>query len=482
MLTQPTNNIQSPCQFPAAHVNSTGSVPGKNVEFEESRSGVTRKPMAGSSTSNQFEAMRRHANHSGRKTPRRRKSAPGSGNPIQPKSNASSMALYLHQALQSPLLTAVQEQRLARNISRFRAAFQRLTMKEPAVIDFLVDLLNQWNSRQVRLDAICNLALSETAKRKTLEPRIRTNLKPLSRLSNRMASAASKLERRQLHREAVQRIESLWIRPVPFENAPFTNPIAKMLLERYRKLCRTLTNANLRLVVGVAKQMCGNSPILLDMIQEGNRGLMHAVTKFDHQRNIRFSTYATPWIKQAIYAALPNWERNIRIPENFGSMTRALQRRLQNTGDFDLDYSRLDSGRNLAWIADEMNLPVGDVDRILCIQRDTCSLSQSGRSRQQDGSETASTLAERLTDQRRFDPLQSAQLSERREFIRRLLDRVLDNREHRVISLRFGFEDGKDRSLAEVGRELGITRERVRQIEKRAIAKLGHTQTPQQFV
>jgi RNA polymerase primary sigma factor len=272
------------------------------------------------------------------------------------------------------------------------------------------------------------------------------------------------------------------IRPQPFENSPFNNPKAQRLLAEYRRLCQRMTQANLRLVVSVAKQLCGKSPVLMDMIQEGSQGLMHAVTKFDHRRKIRFSTYATPWIKQSIFAALPNAERNIRIPENFGSQVRKLQRRMQDAAEFDSGGLNLDSGRNIFRLSNDLNLPPVDVNRLICIQRDTCSLNQANPGPPPNGSTAQACLEDLIVDHRKPNPLLMAQDLERKEFVQGLMDQALNKREHAVISLRFGFADGKDRSLAEVGREMGITRERVRQVEKQAMEKLSRTCIPLEFV
>ena len=211
----------------------------------------------------------------------------------------------------------------------------------------------------------------------------------------------------------------------------------------------------------------------MDMIQEGNRGLMHAVTKFDFERGIRFSTYATPWIKQTIYAALPNAQRNIRVPDNFRTKGRVVQRRMHELLDGE-GWSAFDSNseRVINTIADEMELCPVEVANIITIQRDTCSLDQPVKGRNSN-----STLGDLIADGSDNSPPMLANVRERQQFVRSILKRTLNDREREVIALRFGISDGKDRSFAEVGRVMGITRERVRQLEKRAIEKLSQLES-----
>lgn len=380
--------------------------------------------------------------------------------------------LNLDDALKTPLLSKEQEHDLAQLIFRYRGAFQRLILKEPAVIQYLIGLLSQLESKQLRIDAVCNLGMSELEKRRMLEPKIRLSLKTLKRLSKQVRSTTSATESRRLHRKTIRLVEVLMMRPQTLESAPFENPKANELLTRYRRLCQYLTQSNMRLVVQLARQICGNSQVLLDMIQEGNRGLMHAVTKFDHRCNIRFSTYATPWIKQAIFGALPNSQRNIRIPENFRAISRKVRRRVNDIRSGSFECRDADSGRTISLIADEIDMQPTDVERHLCIQRDTCSLDQpvSGSSFDADSN---SNLGDVLPDCRETDPPQLAEVHEREQFVRLIMNQSLTRREHDVISLRFGFNDGQHRSFAEVGRVMGLTRQRVCQVEKQALEKLG---------
>lgn len=381
------------------------------------------------------------------------------------------LGLYLNDALNTPLLSREQEHSLAQQIFRYRQAFQRLILKEPAVIEHLAGLLSKWESKQVRIDAICNLGLSESEKRKKLEPKIRLNLKTLKRLPKQVRFATSTAATNRLHKKTVRLVEELMLRPQPFESAPFENPKARELLNKYQQFGQHLTQANLRLVVQIARQICGNSPVLPDMIQEGNRGLMHAVTKFDHRCKIRFSTYATPWIKQAIFGSLANAQRNIRIPENFRATGRKVQRHVNDIRNCNFEFLDTDSGRTISLIADELKMQPNEVEKHMCIQRDTCSLDQpvSGST---DGVESNSSLGDALPDYRRTNPHKLVQIREREQFVRSMMKQTLTRRESDVISLRFGIKDGQDRSFAEVGRVMGLSRQRVCQVEKQALEKL----------
>ena len=381
------------------------------------------------------------------------------------------LGLYLNEALNSPLLTKQQEQHLARRIARYRRAFERLILKEPAVIEYLVDLFSRWQSKQLRIDAFCNLGLSELEKRRTLEPKIVLNLKTLRRLPKKINSASSAAEARRLHHTSICLVEELSLRPQTFQSAPFENVKAQELLTKYRRLCQDMASSNLRLVVRVARQICGNSPVLLDMIQEGNRGLLHAITKFDYRCNVRFSTYATPWIKQTIFASLANSQRNIRVPENFRAVNRKIQRHVNETNDRRFEFRETDSGRAILLIANDLNMQPMEVERHLRIQRDTSSLDQTAGASDFDN-ESHSKLGDSLTDPRQTDPGRIAQNNEREQLVRSILKQSLTRRERDVISLRFGFKDGQDRSFAEVGRVMGLSRQRVCQVEKQALQKL----------
>ena len=364
--------------------------------------------------------------------------------------------------VEEPQPEKTKEEKLAELIEKGKKA-GKLTSKE------LSDVLESSHFEPEEIDAIYDMLADmgiETASEEFLSPIEEDALPALEELQELEDAADEELVDPETVAESFStddpvRMYLKEIGKVPLLTAEEEVALAIRMAEGDEDAKRRMAEANLRLVVSIAKRYVGRGMLFLDLIQEGNLGLIKAVEKFDYTKGYKFSTYATWWIRQAITRAIADQARTIRIPvhmvETINKVIRVSRQLLQELGH---DPSAEE-------IAEEMNLPVEKVRDILKIAQEPVSLETP------IGEEEDSHLGDFIEDEGASEPSEAASFTLLKEQLMAVLD-TLTPREKKVLELRFGILDGRTRTLEEVGKEFNVTRERIRQIEAKALRKLRH--------